>query len=440
MRLLGVALLPRSIGGQVALVVALAVLLAHLLSFAAFVALRPLLAMPSVPEIAAVRIATAARLLEGAPPAGRAALAASGSYDGFTLTWPVMQPGPASDLGTASADLVSFVTAQAGPESALVALPEVRDANDGHAHIAVRLADGTWLGANVAFDGFAPVVMVQLVVTLTAMALVILAISLWTAFRLVQPLRTFAQAAEAFELKGDPPLLPETGPLEVRRAAHAFNRMRARIRSEVAERTRTLAAISHDLRTPLARMRLRVDALSEPLACSALEGDLAQMERLLDAGLTFLRGQNAAAPVVTVDLPSLLQTICDEAADLGREVRYEGPDRLTFACRHDDVVRAVGNLVANALAFGGTVEVRLARVANGVMIDVEDDGPGIPAEEREQVFRPFYRGDLQRDPSRTGFGLGLSIVRSIVEAHGGSIELLERRPTGTIARLHLAEA
>ncbi|MFZ1430406.1 MAG: HAMP domain-containing sensor histidine kinase [Geminicoccaceae bacterium] len=429
-------MLPRGIAGQIILVVATAVVLQQALGFAAFVLLRPSLAPPP-PDLVAMRIATAAQLLQRALPAERASLAAGASDDAFILTWPVAALSPAEGKGGIGEHIAAFITTRNGTKSRLLALPVPGPDRDGWAHVAVSLADGTWLGADARVAGPGPVLLVQGVVMLSVMAVAILVISLGTTFLLVQPLRRFAQAAEAFELKSDPPHLVEAGPLEVRRTAHAFNRMRARIRAEVAERTRTLAAISHDLRAPLTRMRLRVDELGDVVARRALEVELGRMERLLDAGLAFLRDQNAEAPQVTVDLPSLLQTICDEAGDLGREVRYAGPDRLTFSCRHDDIVRAVGNLVANALDFGSRIVVRLGRHANGVVIEVEDDGPGIPAEERERVFQPFYRGDPQRDPGRPGFGLGLSIVRSIVEAHGGTIELRDRHPTGTIARLVL---
>ena len=282
----------------------------------------------------------------------------------------------------------------------------------------------------------------QALCTLAVITLMILFVSAYAVRGVTAPLRSIATAASAFGRPGGGSGdgagedLPESGPREVKQAARALNEMRKRVRSLVDERTRMLTALSHDLRTPLTRLRLRVERLGEEPARAAMLGEIAVINDMLSETLAYIReaGRNEA-PVAT-DLPSLVQTVCAQFADIGHDVVYRGPDRLALPCRPHAVTRAIANLVDNATKFGSHVEVSVEPFADDVRVEVRDDGPGVAAELKNRVFEPFFKIDNAR--ARTGgFGLGLSIVRDIADAHGGVVELLDAAPRGSIARLTL---
>ena len=234
-------------------------------------------------------------------------------------------------------------------------------------------------------------------------------------------------------------MLRENGPREIAQVAAALNEMRRRIQALVDERTRTLAAISHDLRTPLARLGLRAERASDPTLRGSMLRDIALLDGMLDEALAYLREGGSPEPIHRVDLPSLLQTICAEFTDVGNTVSYEGPGRLTFACRQRALTRAITNVIENGTKHGSSVTVTLhVTEADGIRIDISDDGPGIPKELMERVFEPFFKADPTRSSSRrTGFGLGLSIARDIVRSHDGEIELLDHTSRGATFQITL---
>jgi signal transduction histidine kinase len=262
-------------------------------------------------------------------------------------------------------------------------------------------------------------------------------LSLWATRAVVSPLSQLAAAADRFDPDRDEVVSLEHGPVEVKRLAAAFGAMAARIRRLVDERTRMLAAVSHDLRTPITRLRLRTEEIGDDDKRRAILADLALMERMVSGALSYLREGRASGSMVATDVPALLQTVCDDFADLGHIVVYEGPIRASALCDADQMTRAVTNLVDNAIKFGGKAVVRLDDdEAENVAIVVEDDGPGIAPEHREKVFEPFYRADLARTlRESSGFGLGLAIVRAIAEAHRGGLTLSERPGGGLVARI-----
>jgi signal transduction histidine kinase len=209
----------------------------------------------------------------------------------------------------------------------------------------------------------------------------------------------------------------------------------------VEDRTRMLAAVSHDLRTPITRMRLRAEFVEDEDLRRQLLRDLDQMAAMVHSALSYLRdGQDRQTPSL-VDLASLLQTICDDFADAGQNVSYEGPDRVLAKVRADEVERAVTNLVENAIKYSGTPAIVRLRPASqrDVEIDVIDHGPGIPDERKAAMLEPFARGDEARtmNEESTGFGLGLAIARAAAQAHGGDLVLVSAVPSGLIATLRL---
>ena len=290
------------------------------------------------------------------------------------------------------------------------------------------------------FGGTGSLVLTQTLCTLAVITFIILFVSAFAVRSITAPLTSIASAARAFgrggsESDGD---LAEKGPTEIVQAARALNDMRKRVRTLVDERTRMLVAVSHDLRTPLTRLRLRVERLRDDPAKTAMLGEIATVNEMLAETLAYMREAGQSEAAAPTDLPSLLQTIAAQFADTGHDVNYRGPDRLMLSCRPHALTRAVNNLVDNATKFGACVEIAVEARGDRVFIEVSDDGPGIPANLLDRVFEPFFKGDHARgQQSRTGFGLGLSIVRDIVEGQGGAVELHNRSPQGLLARISL---
>jgi signal transduction histidine kinase len=264
---------------------------------------------------------------------------------------------------------------------------------------------------------------------------------LWAVRRLTRPVRALAEAAERLGRDVNAPPLPEAGPSEVATAAHAFNTMAARIRRFVGDRTQMLAAIGHDLRTPITRLRLRAEFMDDDEQRRKMLADLDEMEAMVAATLAFARDDAAAEPTVAVDIAALCRTVLDEAADahpdLAEAIAYQGPERLVAQVRPVAMKRAIANLVGNALAYGSAARLTLAPPgppARMLRLAIEDDGPGIPLSELESVFQPFRRLETSRNRETGGTGLGLPIARNIFRAHGGDV-VLRNRPGGGLVAL-----
>jgi signal transduction histidine kinase len=305
--------------------------------------------------------------------------------------------------------------------------------------IAIRFPDGTALMAPNAQPPGVSGQTRRLVVTVVSLASVVTLLSIWAARALTAPLKRFADAAERFTLgRADEPL-PECGPREVVQAARAFNGMRERIQRMVEDRARMLAAISHDLRTPIARLRLRAEAVEPVTLRQQVIRDLDTMQAMARATLSFLRDQVTRGTLSTIDLPSLIQTVCDGFGDAGQEVAFEAPTHIRVKADSDQLSRAISNLIENGLKFGSSVIITVRERSDGIVdIDVQDDGPGIPEAEKLRVLEPFYRSDHARSLNgQDSFGLGLSISRLVAEAHSGSLTLHDAKPSGLIARLTL---
>ena len=306
---------------------------------------------------------------------------------------------------------------------------------------AIRLNDGSW----VSFSARDHVRKLDLTLFRTlqtlvpAVALVLLASLLIR--HTLRPMRDLTRAAETLG-KRDFVDVPMRGPAEVRKVIDAFNDMQHRITAMIADRTQALAAVGHDFRTPLARLRLRADSVADPSVGLAMEQDIGEMERMIDSLLAYLSGDidDPTEPVAATDIAVMCATAADEASDRGHRVRYAGPDHLVLPVHGIALKRALLNLVGNALRFGNEIEVRLRSGDQRVEIEVADDGPGIPEHLREQAVQPFARLDSARARDTGGFGLGLSIVERIARMHGGSLELGQSHLGGLAARLHLPAA
>jgi signal transduction histidine kinase len=248
-------------------------------------------------------------------------------------------------------------------------------------------------------------------------------VAFWTARRLAGPIRELAGAAERLGVDLTAPPLAVSGPQELRTTIQAFNRMQDRLRRFLEDRTQMLAAISHDLRAPLARLRLRAELVADGEQQRKMFDDLEAMNAMIDSTLAFARDDARREPRRLVDLGVLVGDVCEDVGDAGGKVSYSGRRGIDIPCRPTLVRRAVANLIDNAVKYGGAARVKIVRDTDRVVIVVEDDGPGIPPEEHEKVFAPFYRREPARDPAKAGVGLGLSIARTVAREHGGDVTL-----------------
>lgn len=270
-----------------------------------------------------------------------------------------------------------------------------------------------------------------------------LLLTLWLSFAVVAPLYRLVRQAEKFpfERRQFEPLA-ESGPKEMRELSRALNRMQQRIDSMIESRRRALAAISHDLRTIITRMRLRSEFIADESLKAKMLNDVESMDSMLHKNLVYLRGEESGGERGLIDLDSVLQTIADEFVDLGHNVSYQGGKHQTVYGSIGDLQRLFSNLVENAVKHGDHVSLSASAPQEGfIVVDVADDGPGIPADQKQALLEPFTRGAPARTmDGKSGFGLGLSIVASLVGAAGGTLQLLDREPTGLVARVALPAA
>ncbi|WP_137154372.1 ATP-binding protein [Rhizobium sp. FKL33] len=309
---------------------------------------------------------------------------------------------------------------------------------DGMA-IVTQLADGRWLNAfyfkplKGGFwrrDSILPMVA-------TALALCIIGVIL--AREIARPLNELATSAEAIG-RGEAVQLSEgAGPTEIRRLKQAFNSMQLRLTRYIEDRTRMLAAIGHDLRTPLTTLRLRAEFLPDDEAREKILVTISEMEAMTAATLDFAKSDASGEATRLMDLGALVGSLCEDLAELGHDVTFEDDGKLTCRCRPDGLKRAVRNLIENAVRYAGHARVRLQASETLIDISVDDDGPGIPREQIEQVFLPFYRLESSRNAGTGGVGLGLSIARTIARQHGGDV-LIEVKERGLTARVTIPRA
>jgi signal transduction histidine kinase len=305
--------------------------------------------------------------------------------------------------------------------------------------IWVPLGDDSWLRfstrSNLPSLGWVAHVSAQLLLV----CLVLAAIAVVAARQITRPIRTFVAAAERLGTDVNAPPIPERGSRELRSATRAFNTMQERLQRYVDDRTRMLAAISHDLRTSLTRLRLRMEYIEDPQQRDKAQQDLEQMDAMLASTLSFARDDAATEQPVNLDLAKLLHTLCDDLVDMGERVDYHGPESHTVSCRALALQRALTNVMSNAVSYGGCAHVTLVLDEEGCVICVEDEGPGVPQDQLDIVFEPFVRLDPARSRSTGGTGLGLSIARSVLRSHGGDVTLANKPGGGLVVSLRLAD-
>ncbi|ONH57577.1 Signal transduction histidine kinase [Pseudomonas cedrina] len=418
--------------------IALTVLVAMITALAfnaLFVQLAGVWARPPLTETGLLeKVAVVVRVVEAAEPAQRAHLAQVMGDGSFRVTWAAQRA--AFDLPVlADPDFNTgeqvFKHLLEGPTRPMEAYePADWPAGNGQYVLLMQLADRSWLMFSTGArswgldDGPRSLIVVLLVLISTAL------VTLVATRRLARPLQHFAQGARRFGSDFRAPPIEPVGPHEIRQAILAFNSMQAQLRHFIQDRTQMLAAISHDLRAPLTRLRLRGEFIEDTDQQQRLFRDVDEMQAMINTALEFFRDDARLEQATQLDLAELLQTLIDDYRDQAIDVTFNGPPRLVYCGRPLGLKRVMTNLMDNAIHYGKEPQIELQHRQGEVVIRVLDRGPGIPAKHREDVFLPFYRLEGSRNKSTGGVGLGLSTARAIVLEHGGSLTLAERQGGG----------
>lgn len=325
-----------------------------------------------------------------------------------------------------------------------VATGQHHEGHDPHQMLAsLGLGDGSFANIAIVKTRHAPNASHGTIWSTTLMAVGVILASLITVRWMTKPLRALGDAARRIQQaphteRIDVAPLPESGPREVAETARAFNDMQRHIATLIEERTLSLAAISHDLKTPLTRLRLQVEDASAPDTKARMIADIADMEQMIDGTLTFLRGAPIDEPARLFDVSAIADTICNDLADQGYNATVSGA-RHAIAVGHPlQIKRALTNLIQNAVRHGGNARVSLAFQPTCIEITITDDGPGIPADQLDRARRPFQRLDSARtNAAHEGFGPGLAIAERLITAQGGTLSLVNRQPNGLEAKVEL---
>jgi signal transduction histidine kinase len=454
--------LPDSLFGRLVLVLAGGLLLAQLLSAAINLAERDRLLLTAGGVRHAQRIADVVKLLDPMGPAERQRIVAVLSVPPLILSLhekPLAESvGPGS--GTRAAMFGAMLRASLGQDRAMRVHPGDPSAQfsrpmagpgfgrgpgagpgpgmmmgggpDGHRmppgmgaalRTEVQLRDGTWARFDTLLPPASEGVPWRLLLALGVLLAAVLLLSFFAVRWVTRPLHVLATAAEALGRDIHSPKLPEDGPREIRQAAHAFNTMQDRLTRFIEDRTRILAAMSHDLKTPITRMRLRADLMDDDELRRHFEDDLKEMEAMVTHTLEFMRGLGGGEQRQPVNVMALLESLQSDNEAMGRRVRIEGQADAPYIGVVSLLKRCLANLVDNAVLYGERATVKVEDSASALTIRVRDEGPGIPETELEKVFEPFYRLEGSRSRATGGTGLGLAIARNIARGHGGDITL-----------------
>jgi signal transduction histidine kinase len=400
--------------------------------------------------------------LDAIPPAGRVAFSATARRFGLRVELGEELPAANVPRIPDARDATAFVVAlreQLGAAYRLVSLytqpsdcppprgrlnPPVAD-RPLCERVGVTLTDGSTVRMTVLPPrGATPPPRTDFLTWLTLFLLSIGVLAYFVARMTMRPLKQLAQAARDLGNDIDHPPLAEEGAGEIRQATAAFNSMQTRIRQHIQQRTQMLAAITHDLQTPLTRLRLRLEKVADPELRQKLIDDLSATQSMVREGLDLARSMDIAEPLQPLDLDSLLDSVCNDAADAGQKVTLQPEQsRMSVMARPIALRRCLTNLIDNACKYGGYAQVSVQRaMMNGhacARIRILDGGPGIAAEQMSRVFEPFYRVESSRSRNTGGTGLGLTIARNIAEQHGGSIVLANHPNGGLDVTLTLPE-
>ncbi|QHL91720.1 HAMP domain-containing protein [Sphingomonas changnyeongensis] len=442
-------LLPRSLGGQLALLVALALGAAQAVNFTLLLQATKRQAVAQAGTFALARLAEAVQRARAGQP--EAAMAGGALLTGDSPVRPAMAQLP--DIAERGRDMLAQIGVEVDALSAAqVPAREFSVRVDGRGRmlrgaavqqrqiivVSAAIAPGRWVTTAASLPpGEGRVIGWLAFQTLVLYGFVLLAV-LWIGHRLARPLAELRLATEGFSRDRAAPPVAERGPDDIRRLVAAFNAMRTRIVGMLDEKDRMLGAIGHDLRTPLASLRVRTELVDDEGERARMAATIDEMNRTLDDILSLARLGRPSEAVERIDLPALIDSLVEEFEDLGADVAFAPAGRLTVAIRPTLIKRALRNLVENALKYGGCARIDVERDGDGgVAVHVADDGPGIPPDRIEAMFEPFTRLETSRSRETGGAGLGLALARAIAEGHGGGIRLVNRPGGGLQATLKL---
>jgi signal transduction histidine kinase len=449
---------PKSLFGQTLLILLAGLIVSHAVGSWIYTADREQAIRAVGGFAAAQRIANLTRLVQEAPREWRERIVAALSDQTLRVSLSTQPPtfGGVNEDSTISQTIKDFLAEQVPTKSAVQPRVAV-SASDGSPfaswhqmgpgpmmgrgqmmhglggfrdlQVAMPLPDGQWLSFATNLPDTGPAFSRQFLVSMAVMAIIILGISIWVVRRVTAPLASLAVAAERLGRDVTTRPLPETGTIETRQASRAFNDMQTRLRNLIDNRMRMLAAISHDLRTPLTLLRLRAENIADAQERNKMLATLAEMDAMVGATLQFARDETVSEPRRPTDLAALLQSIVDDMGDAGLPVAMQSVEPIVYECRPIALKRALTNLIDNALKYGKTAHAAINVTPKAIEIMIDDEGPGIPESELSRVFEPFYRVEASRSRETGGVGLGLAIAQSIVQSHGGEL-MLSNRPTG----------
>jgi signal transduction histidine kinase len=430
--------------GQVAAILLLGLLLSQFIAAGLYIGLLPRWERVQRPESAISRIVIVSRLLEIAAPDQRPNIAIVSSDADFRLRYqPDVSILAAAGRISADDELLSRKLAASLkiPLERVWVEPAAGGSDPDSKRVQIALSRGGALEVETAIGLENRLGLVEQVGLAIFGLCAIGGLWTWLTWMVNAPLARVARGAEQVGLDIQSPPLAQRGPAQLQRVIRALNDMHGRLQTFLLDRTSMLGAISHELRTPLTRLRLRIETDRVDGEKTKMLEDIEAMEHMLNSTLAYVRGVDDTEPQEVVDLALLVQTACDTVGDLGGDVAFAPAPTCRYRCRAHALMRALTNIITNAVKHGGSARVVLrTEDPLAVIIEVEDEGRGISQDEKHKVFEPFYRAAWTLSTEQPGMGLGLSIARSIVLSHGGSIDLEDRSPSGLRVRIALPRA
>ncbi|MFN3944951.1 MAG: sensor histidine kinase [Allosphingosinicella sp.] len=449
-------LMPESLIGQIALLMGAALLFAQAVNFALILTERQRLSLAQIEGPAIGRFVTFAQDVAAAPTAERAALAGERRRRSRYSIGP--EPLVAAGAGDRRLeDRLRAAAAEAGLpilDARAAVSDEVPRFGRGKNRppdsrmrrelqtlmLSVQLQDRSWLNARMVTPRRDPWLAARLAGATLLLYLIVLGAMVMIAARLARPLRDLASAADRFEGRGDAPQVEPRGPADLQRAIESFNAMNARVTAMLDEKDRMLGAIGHDLRTPLASLRIRAESMEPEEERQKMIATIEEMTAMLDDTLVLARSGRAREPARAIDVSALVDALVEEYRELGQDVELASGGRQVACVRPNLLRRAVRNLIDNAVKYAGSARVAVGASADRVIVDVTDSGPGIPEAALASVQEPFQRLEASRNRETGGSGLGLTIARAVALNHGGELRLENRPEGGLSARLFLPKA
>ncbi|MCA0417417.1 MAG: HAMP domain-containing protein [Proteobacteria bacterium] len=472
-------LLPQSLFGQTLLVLLAGLLTSHLIGSWIYSADRGQIVRAMGGMVVAQRITNLTRLVRDAPDEWRARIVADSSDESFNVALSREPPAAAlSDNDTIAAEALKrllieelslesareLVVSTSRPHGMMAGMAQRMMPQGSMMHdmasqmmgrsssmqrfgglgpfagfrdlqVAIPFRDGQWLTFTTILPESGAAFSLRFLVSIGVMALITVLVTVWVVRRVTAPLTALADAAVNLGENLNAPPMPEVGTVETKQAAHAFNAMQSRLRAMIDDRTKMLAAISHDFRTPLTLLRLRVENVEDQVERDKMLSTIADLDAMVAATLAFVSDGARQAPLRPTDLTALLASITDDIADSGLPVTMESAASVIYDCDPTSLKRALTNLIDNAVKYGGNAAVAIRETLREIEITVDDAGPGIPEVELVRVFEPLYRLEDSRSRETGGMGLGLAIALSIIRAHRGQLTLSNRLAGGLQARI-----